>query len=674
MIFNTKFTKQSFNTNKININWTVIVIVIKCPSGFGLNLVSSQCIECSVDKFTIKESISECFNCDNNLLDGVECLGGNKIRVSRNYWIGINNFTLNLNINQDIVSQFCPSGYCNQIYNALYLKLYESEELCALNRDSNIPLCGKCKDGYSELFGSSNCGYVIYIYHTQTHIYFIYFIYRICDRNRYELWIAFAIFSIIITIIIIYMSAIRSNTSISHKKKKQNKYIDCLKKIFCINGEIRNFVSISFSKPILYYYQSVSFILLNGGIFVSMTAFAELFNFQLDFGENNTNNKSGFCWIKGLNAKYEIILKLIIPTFCILILFILYCIYKCIGKKLKIFGIYPYFGKAFIKILLLTIGTICGICFKLISCRSIGNNLIVHFYFGNEQCYDIIWWISLCFLIFFVILFFIFFFKLCNDHKNDNKKNKLLNNDTYILQSFVKSYKIKNYWYWEIIIFSRRLIIAMINILTQDIYTKDILFILISIYLLLQIYCKPFKIEKINNLECICLVCLLFLLYILINNNNNNNNNNDNIYSIILLNILIILPLIIFIIQIIIIIFKYKKTNINNKKSVTINNNKSVNHISVNHNYNNINKMKQQPIENNENDENVNNNNDNEEKTSISKPIKFDKFGATSITLTTTKSVEVESDSNDNDNNHNQITVEMINKNKLNSNSPLFID
>ncbi len=98
---------------------------------------------------------------------GVDCIGGDRIMISQNYWIGIN-----LDMINRIVSKHCPSNYCSQEHGQ-YLELQQSNKLCALNRNTNTPLCGKCNEGFSEVFGSSNCA--------------------LCERHRWELWISGAI-------------------------------------------------------------------------------------------------------------------------------------------------------------------------------------------------------------------------------------------------------------------------------------------------------------------------------------------------------------------------------------------------------------------------------------------------------------------------------------------------
>ncbi len=101
----------SVNDNIFLIN-NLNVTIVACPSGFGLHAIASQCFECTVGEFSIKPSISSCFKCKQ--IKGVQCLGGNKISISHNYWV---------QINETIISQFCASNNCNQKNDGLYLEL-----------------------------------------------------------------------------------------------------------------------------------------------------------------------------------------------------------------------------------------------------------------------------------------------------------------------------------------------------------------------------------------------------------------------------------------------------------------------------------------------------------------------------------------------------------------------
>ena len=186
----------------------------------------------------------------------------------------------------------------------------------------------------------------------------------------------------------------------------------------------------------------------------------------------------------------------------------------------------------------------------MIACRNIDNQS-VHFYFGSDKCYDGTWTVSFIVLILLILLFTSFFMKLFVDHR-DMDKRKTMKSDEYILSSFVRAYDLENNWYWEMVMFARRLIIAMINVLTDSASAQNILYIIVLIFLFAQINSNPFKIKEVNTLESVCLGCLLITLFILANGSQDG-------VSVFTLNIVLLLPFIMSLIQFGIINLKTKQ-------------------------------------------------------------------------------------------------------------------
>eukprot|EP01084_Bolivina_argentea_P272389 463754_1 len=94
---------------------------------------------------------------------------------------------------------FCPPGYCcTKSLGCNYL--HGMRSLCANGRNLSAPLCGKCDDGLSELFGSTNCSK--------------------CDEHNY-----FLLFAIIILIIIpftIYIAYFESKPNLNNDDDNNN--------------------------------------------------------------------------------------------------------------------------------------------------------------------------------------------------------------------------------------------------------------------------------------------------------------------------------------------------------------------------------------------------------------------------------------------------------------------
>eukprot|EP01083_Nonionella_stella_P109825 320702_1 len=489
--------------------------VIECPTGYGLAPhPNSQCYLCSVGEFSIGLSMTPCIRCtvqDHSTLLGVDCLGADKIRISKNYWVGLERGLEYANY--EIISTYCPSNYCNP-RKGEYLELRASNELCALNRDPNIPLCGACKSGYSEVFGSTICSK--------------------CTSNTgrtFLILFALYIVSIIITVGILFKDGVRIRENVRQISRLSNSKLE--------NYEYKSlghYIARGF-KPILYHYQSLTFVFLNTGVVTQLMSLGEIFNFQLDFGGEAT----GYCLIPGMSAKMEIILNALIPLYCVFTLLLMgtmnqICAYRVCGRI-------PHFTKAFFTILLIIVGTICGVCFKLISCRVIGDN-VVHFYFGIESCFDRTWCIALVILIVVFAVFCCLFVQLFKDRHQP----QLFRRDDYILEPLVIAFKTDTYWYWELVMFSRRFCIAMVNVVTQnEVNAHNLLFTSMLVYLVLQVKCNPFKIHQVNTLEAVCLFCLLSILYIVRNVEVNPNDDDVNAsVAKMCLNVLIIAPLMVY--------------------------------------------------------------------------------------------------------------------------------
>eukprot|EP01083_Nonionella_stella_P005898 17022_1 len=153
--------------------------------------------------------------------------------------------------------------------------------------------------------------------------------------------------------------------------------------------------------------------------------------------------------------------------------------------------------------LLMVIGSVLAVIFKLLSCRTIDDGVTVHYYYGNKECFDGLWILSLCGLIIIGVVWCIFDVLLWRMH--DERQRKIENN----LFTLVKDYK-PAYWYWESVLLSRRLIVALFAI-ANDVNNilNDTMTILLCIFLILQVWKQPFKYKRVNRLESVCILILI---------------------------------------------------------------------------------------------------------------------------------------------------------------------
>merc|ERR1712228_490915 len=123
-------------------------------------------------------------------------------------------------------------------------------------------------------------------------------------------------------------------------------------------------------------------------------------------------------------------------------------------------------------------------------------------YDATTECYDV-WWLS-GFVLFCIALF------VRMTRQSPEKRSDPSN--TYYEQ-FVKPYK-SQYWYFEFILFSRRFFIALFSSLR--VYTRSnidiLLLFLMIIYLIIHVAMRPFKWQRLNIVEGICLLSLSLVI------------------------------------------------------------------------------------------------------------------------------------------------------------------
>merc|ERR1719229_43251 len=107
------------------------------------------------------------------------------------------------------------------------------------------------------------------------------------------------------------------------------------------------------------------------------------------------------------------------------------------------------------------------------ACQKVGD-IDVHYYFGYETCYQSSWWLAWLSLSIIIISFTLITIKLrmMGDKGRQNRDHPL--------NRFVGRYKPQHY-YWEYILFIRRILIALFAVSVQDI-TGQLLFLGVLIF------------------------------------------------------------------------------------------------------------------------------------------------------------------------------------------------
>ena len=271
---------------------------------------------------------------------------------------------------------------------------------------------------------------------------------------------------------------------------------------------------------------------MSSGNFWGVT-FWGIFDFSI---QRLISSKDGdWCFINGLDAKSKILIDLLCPLMICLMVFLICIFSKCIIKKPVIIRDQMVdFQAVGVSVFCLIIGVVLYSLFKLLSCKSVGGRS-VHYYFGNEECYNSTWVLSFLFLLFIIVSFSALILWILRM----SKEERLSLNGNGILNGFIPKLIDRfqpGYWYWEFVLFLRRLITAYFAVGLQW-EIQWVLLILMMFLILIQVYCKPFDSPQSNTLEIVCLCCTAVMVLVA-----NGDGIDHGFWIMVLLSLLVILP------------------------------------------------------------------------------------------------------------------------------------
>eukprot|EP01084_Bolivina_argentea_P172896 299464_1 len=446
------------------INDSIHLQLTLCPKGHGPDSSKFLCDECNDGTFNLKEHNSEpCHSCNEDD-GGIKCYGGN-IYISRNYWSGVSDDY------RSIVTQQCPADYC---CIEKQCNFENKSLLCAANRDPDTPFCGRCMTGYSQSMNSTKC--------------------TICLGNDY-LWLfpAFML-SLVITFYLIschsysrHNQAKQDMQDNSADKERQGCIITILR-----HKEYMLMIKTFGARILLYYFQAITQVIWPSTIAVYIYTFASLFDLTINLGETGSGQ---WCFVEGLTTKQKILATgiptLFIMGLCIFMCAWIYllhyfgceynfkCCFKCFGKSIiRCRPCNTNFARVFVVMLLICVGQILSILFRLLNCQQIGSSgIYIHIYFGEEECLKTFTFYGALIGLFIVIIIFaLMFAKLYKMSKQDrNDINQPLN-------SFCRYYEEQYYW-WESVILSRRILIALLAMFYNNYYYMTMVVIVLLLFL-----------------------------------------------------------------------------------------------------------------------------------------------------------------------------------------------
>ena len=310
---------------------------------------------------------------------------------------------------------------------------------------------------------------------------------------------------------------------------------------------------ILFFKNLTYYYQSLSYILIQGGFRVYLSIIVDFFNLSFD-STGNSNTDGGICIFSAVDAINEIICQLFVPCLIYVFLFLFWLSAKVLLKptkyKMTFYEREPHFTIAFWRSTLLCLGVFLSVALRLIACRKIDEKIFGWrmFYAGGQPCFGVAWFISLFALIFIVVSFsgiYIYLEKLDENVRFD---------ENFRFKTLVRSFK-PEMWYWEFVLLSRRILIAALATFAY-IDQKSLHVILLStiaFYLVIQCYYRPFVYPECNIMEVLLLFFALISVSIV-----DINSNSGNVLGLIV-SILILIPACIYCFYLMRIYFVYHK-------------------------------------------------------------------------------------------------------------------
>eukprot|EP01084_Bolivina_argentea_P033839 62564_1 len=412
---------QLFFDNLTIINNEISIETVSCPIGYGADK-NDFCHICESGTYNLLPNNNEtCLPCHKREQHkGIDCRDG-EIFVDRNYWVG---FEIEDNAHV-MISGECPSGYCCITTQCEYIGSNQTD-LCVFGRDYSSAMCGQCLEGYSQAMNSIKCVK--------------------CNGNNI-MWLFWPFgLALFFTIYIIISQSKLSR--IKNKKKAPRKYTTEFSKLWqklllVITGKYFMMMIKTFIFKILFYYQqALSQTLWPSTSHVNLYNIATFFDLSVEFNTAADNSDDLWCFIDGLTTRGKILCGLITSTMIFALFFIIcssislcQCKFEC-ARKISI-----NYTKALIIILLICVGHVFSVIFKLVNCQKIGTEWR-HFYFASEQCSVVTIICSGAALIIILLIFLVMFLKLRDLSPRERANNE---NSLNILCKYYKP----QYYYWE---------------------------------------------------------------------------------------------------------------------------------------------------------------------------------------------------------------------------------
>ena len=454
----------------------IVLDVTGCPAGSGVVSSEVLCSVCDVGSYNLDENVlTECESCDPDRNPNVLCSDG-RITISEGIWIGFDDDT--------IISAKCPLDLgCQRDSGCDYIE--DRDALCAENRDPNSTLCSKCMDGYSESVSAEIC--------------------IECGDGYHREYVALSL----LMAVFITVFCMGTNT-VTHTKLDptvgscgefdtttfMGKTKWFYRRLRSQSGDITLMAILQNS---IYYEQGVSQILSTSKSSIFLSTFSAIFDVSAQSVASGMGSDP-WCFIGDLDAKQKILTDLLAPAFIILFFAITVTFSCTICKPIRFCGKTVKLLSTLMTIFLFIVGRGLATLFKIISCQSIGSKF-VHFYFGFEAWYGATWIVALLILISIMIIFgafFVFGRRLTDKQRYDRNT---------VIYQLTKRFK-PEYWFWEYVLFLRRIIIALFAVGIPGEFYEFVFLIILLIFIWIQWKVNPYLSPEANAAEFTLLICL----------------------------------------------------------------------------------------------------------------------------------------------------------------------
>eukprot|EP01083_Nonionella_stella_P270037 914044_1 len=275
----------------------------------------------------------------------------------------------------------------------------------------------------------------------------------------------------------------------------------------------KSLVIVLIFKIYLYYYQGLSQILSIKNITPTSQferTVLTLFNFDLSVLSISPQN--GICFIAGIQSGiYELLISYIWYVFVAVNVVIIGCVWRCLCIQRNI-SCTPYLKTGSLHIILMTAGSLLSTSFKFLTCIKFVDGKYYHFYDADIACYGYVWWVAgmvpvliLCGML--MGLWFIMYKQGASEREKES----------HAYWSLSKRFRHKM-WYWEFVLFIRRLGIAAFTSFyaLADRMSGILLGSFIIILFALQARFNPFKHQRANLIESLCLFATASIVIVLL--------------------------------------------------------------------------------------------------------------------------------------------------------------